>query len=356
MKICVIGIVGVPASYGGFETLVESLIEHESTEFFIYCSKLHYPNKIKTYKGAKLIYIPLNANGISSIFYDIFSLIHGIFSGHKNFLVLGVSGAIFFPILKLLPHIQITTNIDGIEWKREKWSRISKSFLKFSEYLAVNYSDTIIADNESISSYVSSRYKKKCKTIAYGGDHAFIEKSINKNINENFQKPQSPFAFSVCRIEPENNIEIILNAFRDTKITIIFIGNWQSSNYGKNLFKKFKNYQNIILLNPIYCLHTLYLYRSSCLVYIHGHSAGGTNPSLVEMMFFSKPIIAFDCSFNRATMENHGNYFKNKDDLLNLIKNIKSLDNPKFLSEIANRRYTWEVIRRQYLELFKNEV
>ena len=100
MKIAVIGSVGVPASYGGFETLVEHLIEIQLYDFTVYCSGKHFNDRLKTYKGAKLVYLPLRANGPSSVLYDIFSILHGILMGHKQFLILGTSGAIIIPVLR----------------------------------------------------------------------------------------------------------------------------------------------------------------------------------------------------------------------------------------------------------------
>lgn len=350
MKICVIGIVGIPASYGGFETLVENLVESDTAEFQIYCSSFHYPNKLKKYKRASLIYIPIRANGISSIFYDIASMIHAIVTGHRNFLVLGVSGAIFFPILRCFSSIKLVTNIDGIEWRRNKWNRLAKIFLKVSERIAINFSTHVVSDNDAITDYVSKEYKSSCKTIAYGGDHA-IQSAIKKDI-KNYIDNDKPYAIGLCRIEPENNIHIILDAFSITKLQIVFIGNWQHSIYGLELFKKYKSYKNITLLDPIYCIDTLYALRSSCSVYIHGHSAGGTNPSLVEMMHFSKPIIAYDCIFNRATMENKGYYFRDSSDLKKLINRFNKLSCGPEMKEIASRKYTWDIVNRKYLEMF----
>ena len=353
MKICVIGTVGVPASYGGFETLVESLIAAESAEFYVYCSGKHYSDLVSEYKGAKLIYIPLKANGISSVIYDLFSLMHALFSGHRNFLVLGVSGAIFFPILRLFPSIRLVSNIDGIEWQRDKWKGLAKIFLKFSEYLAVKFSTTVVSDNSAITNYVLERYKRGCETIAYGGDHAvraelLVEVADKKNIHIDHS-----YALSICSVEPENNVHIILEAFSRSELPIVFIGNWESSEYGRSLFRDYKDNKNINLLMPVYCLDVLHTYRASCSVYIHGHSAGGTNPSLVEIMHFSKPIVAYDCSFNKATMENKGNYFTCADDLVKLLESKNVLEEGTVLSEIAQRRYTWDIVRKQYLELFE---
>lgn len=352
-KISVIGTVGLPASYGGFETLAERLIEETSLSFTVYCSKNHYVDRPIEYKGADLVYIPFNANGAMSIIYDIVSMMHALISGHKNFLVLGVSGAIFFPILRLFPKLKIITNIDGIEWKREKWNLLAKYFLKFSEFLAVKYSTHVVSDNDAISEYIYKNYHSSCYTIAYGGDHA-LKSTSTLNLHENLNI-NSPFALSICRIEPENNISLILEAFSKASLNIVFIGNWENSTYGMQLYNKYKDAVNITLLMPIYCLETLYAYRSSCSVYIHGHSAGGTNPSLIEIMHFSKPIAAFDCSFNRHTMENKGNYFKSSDDLLKLLNKQEFFTNGDDMVEIAKRRYTWDIVRKQYLELFTSQ-
>lgn len=352
MKICIIGSVGVPASYGGFETLAERLIETDHVKFRVYCSAKHYNNRISKYKNAELVYIPIDANGISSIIYDSFSMLHALISGHKNFLVLGVSGAIFFPILTLFPKIKIITNIDGIEWKRKKWNRLAKYFLKFSEYLAIKFSSQIVSDNDAITSYISQEYNTNCKTISYGGDHAFIQnphKTLDANINIS-----SPYALSICRIEPENNIHIILDAFVKINLRVIFVGNWNNSEYGRGLLNKYQDINNIILLNPIYCLDNLHVLRSSCSVYIHGHSAGGTNPSLVEIMHFAKPVVAFDCSFNRASMENKGNYFSCSKTLVSILEEFNKLGSGDEMAEIAMRRYTWKNVRKQYLQLFNS--
>lgn len=342
---------GVPASYGGFETLVDNLLDENRHEFTVYCSRKNYVDRPRFYKGARLVYLPVKANGISSVIYDVLSIFHALFSGHRKFLVLGVSGAIALPIISLLPWTQIVTNIDGIEWRRGKWRGIAKYFLRISEFLAVRFSTFVVADNAVIADYVTNFYERDCKTIAYGGDQAVtVEKSIKiDDILDNM----SPYAFSVCRIEPENNIRMILNAFKKIDMRIIFIGNWDSSAYGRSIFEEYRHIKNVVLLDPIYCNETLWAYRDACALYIHGHSAGGTNPSLVEMMHFGKPVAAYDCSFNRATMENKGVYFDSSDDLSTLIQDVDNFPDGSALIEIAKRRYTWDIVRGQYFKLFK---
>nr|WP_279615174.1 DUF1972 domain-containing protein [Pseudoalteromonas spiralis] len=126
----IIGTVGVPACYGGFETLVENLLDKNSPDkLIVYCSSKSYDVRFKTYKNAELVYIPLNANGVQSIPYDIFSLFHAAFvKKSDNLLILGVSGAISLPFIRFFSKAKIVTNIDGLEWKRDKWNTWAKRF------------------------------------------------------------------------------------------------------------------------------------------------------------------------------------------------------------------------------------
>ena len=150
MKIAIIGTVGVPAKYGGFETLVENLLTYKSNidiSYRIYCSKRSYDQKPKFYKNARLFYLPFRANGVQSPIYDIVSIFHALFTADK-LLILGVSGCVILPFVRLFTKKQIITNIDGLEYKREKWGKRTRKFLKFSEKMAVRHSDIVIADNQ----------------------------------------------------------------------------------------------------------------------------------------------------------------------------------------------------------------
>ncbi|EOI5726922.1 DUF1972 domain-containing protein [Cronobacter malonaticus] len=349
-KVSVIGIVGIPASYGGFESLVENLTRFSSEDihYDVYCSSKQLPTKLHNHNGAELRYVPLKANGIQSILYDIVSILRTLRHKSNVMLVLGVSGAIAIPLFKIFSRSKVITNIDGLEWKREKWGRFARAFLKFSEALAVKYSDVIITDNQAISDYVAIEYGRKSEVIAYGGDHALTHENITDVKNE------EPYFLTVCRIEPENNIHLILDSFAKSKKHIKFVGNWSSNEYGRELLRKYDNISNVELINPIYDINELYKLRMNCFGYIHGHSAGGTNPSLVEAMHFEKPIYAFDCKFNRFTTEDKAFYFDSSDSLIQLLNNsnLDTTANAVCMKEIAKRRYTWEIIARQYEHLY----
>ncbi|MBA6328376.1 DUF1972 domain-containing protein [Colwellia sp. MB02u-6] len=345
MRIAIIGTVGVPACYGGFETLVENLLDENEQDkhITVYCSTKNYTVPTLKYKNAKLHYIPLHANGAQSIPYDIWSLLHAI-RGSDNILLLGVSGAICLPFIRLFSKVRIVTNIDGLEWKRAKWSGLVKRFLKFSEKLAVKYSDVVVADNAGIADYVWDEYKVESEVIAYGGDHAVVN---DLNLSD------EGYAFALCRIEPENNVELILEAFSQTIKPLKFIGNWDSSDFGLAMKANYQRFDNIDIIDPIYDISVLFDIRQKCSFYVHGHSAGGTNPSLVEMMHFTKNITAFDCIYNIASTEGKADYFSNTAELVKFIENSTSLNNGCFMQEIAERRYTWKIVKDQYFSLFK---
>ncbi|MFM2667068.1 DUF1972 domain-containing protein [Vibrio mediterranei] len=344
-RVLVVGTVGIPACYGGFESLVENLTANrtKNIEYIVCCSGKAYANRLISHNGAKLVYLPFSANGMQSVIYDVFCLAKGLFLRPDVVLVLGVSGCFFLPVFKLFSSAKVITNIDGLEWRRDKWGKFAKWFLKSSESYAVKYSDVIVTDNQAISDYVYEEYGKQSSTIAYGGDHAIVN-SETSICNQNY-------ALALCRIEPENNVAMILDAFTKTEQHIKFVGNWNSSQYGKNLKEKYQYYSNIELIDPIYDLQTLYTLRRNCFLYIHGHSAGGTNPSLVEMMHFGIPILAFSCSFNKYSTENGAFYFSCSESLRNTMQNLSKYELKNcgdMMIEIAKRRYTWEEISASY--------
>lgn len=355
-KIAIIGTVGIPAKYGGFETLTEYLTKnlHDKYELTVFCSGKSYSQKLDNYNGAKLEYVDLHANGVQSIPYDIISIFKSLRFA-DTLLILGVSGCIVLPFVQLFSKKRIVVNIDGLEWKRDKWGKWAKWFLKFSEKLAVKYADVVVADNKVIQEYVKSEYGVQSELIAYGADHVTKE-LLSDELKLKYPFLDSSYAFKVCRIEPENNLHVILEAFADyAKMHLVIIGNWGNSEYGKELKEKYTGYENIFLLDPIYDQQMLNQIRSNCYVYMHGHSAGGTNPSLVEAMYLGLPVVAFGVQYNKATTRSKANYFISKNELVELLKNISDEDlkkNGEEMKDIAHKNYTWQNILEHYAKLF----
>ncbi|MFC5705285.1 DUF1972 domain-containing protein [Aeromonas eucrenophila] len=350
ISINVIGTVGIPACYGGFETLVQNMIDSQSEhiEYNVFCSSQSYIKKTAYYKRAKLIYLPIKANGISSIPYDILSLLISLWTRPNVTLILGVSGGLFLPIYRLFSTSRIVTNIDGLEWRRDKWGHFAKAFLKLSERFAVKFSDVVVSDNQAIADYVHTEYGVQSKVIAYGGDHALLTDKLIPSAKDDY-------FLALCRIEPENNVAMILGAFANSQYKLKFVGNWDTSTYGRELKNRFSNYENIDIIDPVYDISDLFNLRSQCKGYVHGHSAGGTNPSLVEAMQFGMPIYAFDCTFSRHTTDNRSFYFCDGESLRQLIGKHNDravIQSGLEMKSIAEESYKWATIVEKYEEIY----
>lgn len=356
-RIAIVGSNGIPSKYGGFETLVEYLAEHLSDQFSItvFCSSKFQDYRVSSYKGVDLQYINLDPNGWQSVFYDFFSLLRCI-KNYDKVLLLGCSGGILQWAFYRYRH-KIIINIGGLDWQRSKWNLFTRKFLKLSEKFALRFSNRIISDNQGIKEYIREEYGFDSTVVAYGGDQAF---SVDTKTDlEEYPFLKSPYAFALARIQPDNNIEMLCNSFDDDSLfPLVIVGNWNSSRYGQELRKIYKKNSKIILLDAIYDQNELNLVRSNCYVYLHGHSAGGTNPALVEAMNLGLPIFAFDNIYNRYTTENQASFFSNSKILKEMLANISENElqrNSENMHSIAKSRYCWSHICAAYARIFNDQ-
>ncbi|RMF23142.1 MAG: glycosyltransferase family 1 protein [Bacteroidetes bacterium] len=362
LKLGIVGSVGVPAKYGGFETLVHHLVLQLGREFdlTVYCSGKNYPpeERTLTWHGARLHYMPFQANGLQSILYDLACMVHAL-RRCDALLVLGVSGCLFLPLLKLFSRKKIAVNIDGLEWRRPKWNWLAKRFLMLSEKIACRYADEIVTDNQILKEYVKIRYDISGNLIEYGADHV-RQVPVSKEALKEYPFLNQGYAFKVARIEPENHLHTILEAFAPLKEQpLVIVGNWNNSAYGRKLREHYSRYPHLFLLDPIYDGKKLDLLRSNCKFYVHGHSAGGTNPSLVEAMYLGLPVVAYDVIYNRVTTNNQAVFFTNARDLKTIAANIDKYPLraiARDLKAFADRKYTWQSVSRRYAELVQGMV
>ncbi|MEO0474035.1 MAG: DUF1972 domain-containing protein [Bacteroidota bacterium] len=354
-KIALIGVVGVPARYGGLETLAHHLVLQwrGKYELTVFNSAKHYTAEERkpAWEGAAIKYLPLKANGAQSILYDMWSMLKAIRS-HDALLILGVSGCLLLPILKFFfPRKAMLVNIDGLEWRRPKWGKLAKGYLKLAEKIAVKFADRIIADNKAIQDYVADVYGRESDMIAYGGDHAQTAEILPED-RETYSFLSGPYAVKACRIEPENNIEMILEAFsRFDDISLVIMGNWVDSAFGRDMRARYAHHKHLFLLDFIRDQRVLNMLRANASVYLHGHSAGGTNPSLVEAMNLALPIVAYGVVFNRESTEHKAVFFESADELLGQLRELTAERRESLgqtMKEVAQRRYTWPVIAGEY--------
>lgn len=352
-RVAVIGSQGVPPKYGGFETLVDNIIINKSQkiEYTVFCSKPDMDNTLTSYKGCQLKYVNLHAHGVMSVPYDIISIVKAL-KGYDAILILGVSGGIFVPFARMFTRAKLIVNIDGLEHTRDKWSNVAKYFLKLSLGICIRWANTIVSDNKAILDFVKEKYGKIPTLIAYGGNHAIreLDQKRQKSILDFYNLKEKTYDMAICRIEPENNCHITLEAYRESDHNLVMIGNWNHSDYSRELYEKYSSEPGFRLIDSIYELDVLYALRNNMRRYVHGHKSGGTNPSLVEAMFFGKPIMAFDVIYNRETTKNSAYYFKDLSTLKALIER-ENLDTSKMV-EIAHAQYIWESISRQYEALY----
>jgi glycosyltransferase involved in cell wall biosynthesis len=355
--VAIIGTNGLPAKYGGFETLTNYLVENfdKSThKIIVYCSKTPKRDRLKSYNGAKLVYFPFKANGWQSMIYDFVTIIHALFKA-SDLIILGFSGAFAFPLNKVFKK-NIIFNIGGIEWEKVRGSKFTSKFeivlKKYMERLCVTNSNTVIIDNLYFKDYIVNRYGKTPVLAEYGGDHA-KKIDVTTEMLEKYSFLNSEYALSVSRAQEDMNIHVLIEAYKEvTEKQIVIISNWHISEYGQKLYdENADKYDNIILLKAIYDPKELDTIRSNTTLYIHTHSLCGTAPSLVEAMSLNIPVICFDVPTNRFTTENKTLFFK---DVLSLIQILNDLDIEKLLEiknemfKISKRRYVWKQISKTY--------
>jgi glycosyltransferase involved in cell wall biosynthesis len=370
-KIAIIGSRGVPAKYGGFETAVETVaprLAEMGWSVSVSCEGPRDRSKPAVYKGVNLFYFPVRPffRIIYEVLYDVYSLVKSSLACRCIYM-LGYGAGLLFFIPKVLRR-KLAVNVDGLEWKRDKFNGLEKSILLASERAAVTFADVIVADSREVARYIEGRYKKKAVYITNGVDAPQVEKwDERKFAGQDLLKDTAllpdGYWLAVARLEPENNIHVILQAFLKSNSSrkLLIVGNFSSKKYESNVLKLLgdKNArERVVLTGAIYDVSLLNMLRQNCFAYIHGHSVGGTNPALLEAMSMKNLIIAHDNEFNREVGGQTILYFKDASDLLAQIEEIETRpDSFAQLKEAASSRvlshYSWGDIVREYDKLFQ---
>lgn len=360
MKVAILGTRGIPNYHGGFEQFAEYFscyLVKKGHEVTVYNSSNH-PYQKAIYKGVKIIHCfdPEEKIGtIGQFIYDLNCIIDLRKRNNDIILQLGyTSSSIWY---RLLPKKSlIITNMDGLEWKRSKYSKPVQQFLKYAEKLAVNSSNYLISDSIGIRSYISQKHNKSSTYIAYG---AKIFENPNKDLLEQYHIKEFEYNMLIARLEPENNIEMVLDGVAKSGSVrpFLVIGKHDVNKFGSYLKEKFKNHQNIRFVGGIYDIDILNNLRYYSNLYFHGHSVGGTNPSLLEAMACKSLIVANNNEFNKNILKENAFYFDNALDVKKLIETLEKKDNMNKVeacySEIKNL-YGWDKINKEYLDFFSS--
>lgn len=360
MRIGILGTRGIPNNYGGFEQFADYLAEglvKKGREVFVYNSHNH-PYQEKEYKGAHIIHVYDPEYKIGTAGQFIYDLNCVLDSRKRNFdilLQLGYTSSSIWS--KLMPKKSlIITNMDGLEWKRSKYSSAVQSFLKMAEKWAAKSSDHLVADSIGIQEYLQAKFNLESTYIPYGAE-TFENPDSKRLVKYNLEPDQ--YYLLIARMEPENNVETILRGYdqSNTSKPFMVIGRTDNS-FGGYLKEEFKHNSNIKFLEGIYDMEMLNNLRYFCTAYFHGHSVGGTNPSLLEAMASSSFIVANDNIFNKAILGEDADYFKDVASLTLLFnaekeKAKKQLAIQRNLKKISEK-YSWKEIINRYDDLFAN--
>jgi glycosyltransferase involved in cell wall biosynthesis len=358
MKIGILGTRGVPNAYGGFEQFAQYLAEgllRNGHEVWVYNSHTH-PYKSDRWNDIHIIHCndPEHKIGtLGQFIYDFNCLMDARRREYDILLQLGyTSNSIWFPLWPRKPVNFI--NMDGLEWKRTKYSRITQLFLRNAEKWAARHGDRLIADSFAIQAYLKQKYGKDSVYIPYGA--AIFENPDQRALEPWSLKPKEYYLL-IARMEPENNVEMIIRGTLKSSqpYPLVIVGNTHNR-FGQYLRKQYKR-DTVLFLEGIYDQGALNNLRYFSALYFHGHSVGGTNPSLLESMACSCSIAAHDNPFNRAILNENAFYFNSEEDIRKiLIESDRDPDLsesfiPKNREKIRDQ-YNWPAIVDAYEKVF----
>jgi glycosyltransferase involved in cell wall biosynthesis len=358
VKIAILGTRGIPNHYGGFEQFAEYLsieLVREGHQVIVYNSHNH-PYQLNEWNGVDIIHIadPEDTIGTAGQFvYDLLCIVDARKRGFDVILQLGYTSSSIWG--GLLPKSAIiVTNMDGLEWKRSKYSKPVQRFLLFAEKLGVKYSDHLVSDSIGIQKYILDKYNRASTYIAYG---AHCITTFRKDTLHQYKLQPSKYSMLIARLEPENSIELILDGVvaSGSDEPFMVIGNHKTK-YGEYLKCKYASNDNIHFLGGIYDIKKLNDLRYYCKFYFHGHTVGGTNPSLLEAMASGAIICAHDNIFNRSILGDDSQYFTRISDISRILtKDVVDEQREKMRNsnfQKIKQLYSWEYITEQYIKLF----
>ncbi len=369
MKIAFISTRGIPNNYGGFEQFAEYIsvgLVRRGHEVVVYSPHFH-PYREPDYKGVRIkhIYSPEKWMGssVGSFFYDFLSLRDAL--KKEKFDIIYEAGytsivpAYIWFNVKRIKYPLFTTNMDGLEYKRTKFNKWVQKFVFWEERMAVKHSHYLIADNMGIHDYYKEKYGKESKFLAYGAD---VHEDYDADVLKEYGLEAGGYFIVVARLEPENNLFMAMEGYLASnqygKRPLVVVGKTNTP-YGEHLVERYGRDRNIRFVGGIYDFRKLNSIRHYSYAYFHGHSVGGTNPSLLEAMASGCFILAHDNIFNRAVLGENALYYGSTDavtEMLDGINQMVSAHKKEYTErnlEVIRRDYSWEKLVDEHEEYFK---
>lgn len=367
MKIAFISTRGIPNNYGGFEQFAEYIsvgLASRGHEVVVYSPHFH-PYGDSYYKGVRIKHIyspePWMGSSVGSFFYDFLSLRDALKKEHFDIIYeagyTSIVPAYLWFNVKKIKYPVFTTNMDGLEYKRSKFNKWVRKFIFWEERTTVKHSHYLIADNMGIHDYYKDKYGKESKFLAYGAN---VYDTYEESYLSEFELKPAGYYLLVARLEPENNIEMAIRGYllsnkRDRPL--IIVGKTNTS-HGKYLVDKYGYYEGIRFIGGVYDFDKLNSLRHFSLSYFHGHSVGGTNPSLLEAMASDCFIFAHDNIFNRSVLGEHAFYYSDASQVCSYFNEMDHLVEsykPTFISgnlSLIRDKYSWDKLVNDHENYF----
>jgi len=361
MRIAIMGIRGIPANYGGFETFVEELaprLVKRGHQVTVYGRSNIIDYTGSYYKGARLLILPtISHKYLDTVVHTFISIIHSCFFKYDIVFLLNAVNSPFAFIPRLTGK-KVVLNVDGIERLRKKWSWIGKLYHRIGEYFATKFPNVIVSDAEIIKRYYLETYKKESVMIPYGANIGKV--NTTKTLRKFNLQPKN-YILYVSRLEPENNAHIVIQAFKkvQTQKKLIIVGDAPYSDEYKKYIKKIaEDDERIIFTGYIFGLGYKELH-SFTFAYVHASDVGGTPPALVGAMGFGNCVLVNGTEGNKEVINDAGIIYKknNAQDLKEKIEYI--IKNPEVIrmygekaKERVQANYSWDAVTEKYENLF----
>lgn len=362
MHVNILGTRGVPAKHGGFESFaarLSSWLVDRGHSVTVYCQADTGPvgPVIDSWNNVERIHFcPSFKGALGTIQFDFMCVMH-VMKRKGVDLVLGYNTAVFCLILKLFGR-SVTMNMDGIEWKRLKWGFFAKVWFFINELIGANISNVVIADHPEIARHLRRRTFKKPVVIPYGADAIYDADPVSSTA---FDIVSGNYIVSICRLEPENSVLDLVRAFSgvDGDFKLVVLGDLDPCNPYHRAIKD-AACDRVIFPGSIYDENLVAALRFGARAYFHGHTVGGTNPSLVEALGAGCAVIAHDNVFNRWVAGNGQFYYKDRQGLERLIAHV-FVDDDQWGAARSNARerhremFLWSSILSQYERVLSSE-
>jgi glycosyltransferase involved in cell wall biosynthesis len=351
-----IGTRGVPAAYGGFETAVEEIgrrLVEQGHAVTVYGRSGH-GEPVKEHLGMRCVTLPaLRTKALETLSHTALATTHLLGSRRQDVaFVFNAANAPFVPLIRSRG-TAVAVHVDGLEWKRDKWGKAGRRYYRSAEQLAVREADALIADAQGIQDYYEDEFAIPTELIGYG---TRIIEHAPTDLIEPLGLVPGGFHLVVARFEPENHVDVIVEGYHrsDARLPLVVVGSAPySAAYTQGIQQLAARDPRIRLLGGVWDQRLLDQLYTHAISYVHGHSVGGTNPSLLRAMGAGTSVVAWDVVFNREVAGTGGSYFSTPGDVARAIEEVERYpfrfrDIGELMQERARKRYDWDIVTEQY--------